>query len=187
MTSLLRVTRMAAVALVLSGLTVGMAAAHDGDHASPEASPDASPEASPVAVSTGAAYMVIANAGDEADRLIGGETGAAETVEIHEVADDSGVMTMRPLPDGLEIPAGETVELEPGGHHLMLVGLTGDLTPGETFELTLEFEHAGKVMIEVAIHMGNEAPEEGLAEPVEAGDLVVEQAWSRGAPGGHSH
>ncbi|MCC6945739.1 MAG: copper chaperone PCu(A)C [Thermomicrobiales bacterium] len=167
------------IALIVGLSSVIGIAAHDS---TPEASPAASPAASPVAMSTGAAYMTIANNGDSADRLVAVETDAAGVAEIHEVADVSGVMTMRPLDDGLEIPAGESVELMPGGYHVMMIGLTGDLMPGETFDLTLTFEHAGDVTVTAQIVMGNEKPAEGMAEPVNAGDITVSDVWSRGAP-----
>lgn len=167
------------LALVLGLTGLSAATAHD---ATPAASPAASPGASPVAMSTGAVFLTITNDGDEPDRLIAGETVAAKTVEIHEVADVSGVMTMRPLMDGLEIPAGESVELKPGGYHIMLIGLTGDLMPGKSFDLTLTFEQAGEITVTALIVMGNDKPGEGMAEPVTAGGITVSDVWSRGAP-----
>jgi len=66
-----------------------------------------------------------------------------------------GVMQMRPLPDGLPIPAGGTVELRPGGHHLMLMDLKEALVEGETVEVTLTFETAGEVVVPLAIGAPN--------------------------------
>lgn len=130
----------------------------------------------------GAAYMVITNRGAEADRLVGGSTAVADVVEIHEIVEAGGVMEMRPLGEGLEIGADSTVTLEPGGYHVMLIGLTQDLTAGESYELTLVFEHAGEVVVTVAIGMGNEAPAEAVDEAVTAGDLIISDVWSRAAP-----
>jgi copper(I)-binding protein len=132
-------------------------------------------------MSTGAAYLTIQNTGAEADRLTGAETDVAQVVEIHEVKDVDGVMQMSPLKDGLEIPAGETVELKPGGYHIMYAGLKEDLTVGKTYALTLHFEHAGDVEITVEVRLSAET---GMGTPVAvtSGDLIVSNAWSRIAP-----
>jgi copper(I)-binding protein len=131
----------------------------------------------------GAAYLTIANAGTEPDRLVGAKTDVAQVVEIHEVVDEGGVKQMRPLEGGLEIPAGGTVELKPGGFHLMLVGLNEDLTPGMTYDLTLTFEKTGEVTIMVTVRVSAEAPADATpVPPVTAGDLTVTNVWSRPAP-----
>lgn len=91
----------------------------------------------------GAAYMVISNSGEEVDRLVSASSNVAETVELHTVEEgDGGVMAMRQV-EAIEVPAGGETTLEPGGFHVMLIGLTQDLTPGDTFNVTLEFETAG--------------------------------------------
>src|SRR5699024_8766650 len=106
-------------ALLISTSASGGAAAHHV-HGTPGASPMSEEMAD---LSTGAAYMTITNTGDEPDRLVGLETDAAETVEVHKVTMDDNVMEMTPLLHGLEIPAGETVSLD-GDYHIMLIGLT---------------------------------------------------------------
>lgn len=96
-------------------------------------------------------YVAIVNEGSEPDRLIGVETDIAAKAEVHESkVDANGVGTMEPVP-ALDIPAGETVSLERGGYHVMLMGLTGTLTEGEMHKVTLIFEHAGPVEIEFMI------------------------------------
>ena len=100
----------------------------------------------------GGGFMTITNNGTEDDRLIAVETAVAGTSGIHEMSTDGEVMRMRELPDGLEIPAGETVNLEPGGYHLMLMGLNMPLVEGEKFVVTLTFEKAGTV--EVTLDIG---------------------------------
>ena len=101
---------------------------------------------------TAAGYMGISNEGAEADRLVGVETAAAEKAELHiSEINAEGVSTMRHLHDGIEIPAGDTVVLEPGGMHVMLMGLTGTLTEGDMVKATLVFEHAGKVEMEFMV------------------------------------
>lgn len=99
----------------------------------------------------GGAFMTIVNSGGAGDRLLGGTTPAAEDVQIHTVDTADGVMRMRQLSDGLEIPAGGTVTLAPGGYHIMLTGLRRPLSQGETVPLTLEFEKAGPIDVELAV------------------------------------
>ena len=132
---------------------------------------------------TAAAFMVIKNGGAEEDVLLGGETEVAQVVEVHEMADVDGVMQMRPLTDGLAIPAGGEVALDPGGYHIMLMGLTEDLTNGKTYDLTLHFEKAGDVTVPVTVRPRAElAADATPAAPVTAGDLSIVDAWSRPAP-----
>ena len=93
----------------------------------------------------GGGYLSIANKGTAADRLVTVTSPNAGMVEIHtmEIVDD--VMTMRPVEGGLEIPAGATVELKPGGAHLMFMAVSEPFKQGATVPVTLEFEKAGKV------------------------------------------
>ncbi len=113
---------------------------------------------------TGAAYLVITG-GAAADRLVAAAapTTVAATTEIHEVvpAESSdtaeadmvgmdGAMTMRQV-DALDIPAGETVTLEPGGYHVMLLDLVAPLAAGDTFDLELTFENAGVMTVAVEV------------------------------------
>ncbi len=97
------------------------------------------------------AFMMLKNMGTDADTLIGGETPIAGRVEIHEMAMSGDVMKMRELEGGLEIPAGEVVELKPGGFHVMFFELTQSLTEGDMIEVTLEFEKGGKVTVPVMV------------------------------------
>lgn len=120
-----------------------------------------------------AAYVTIHNLGADADKLRGASSPKAKRVEIHETEmTDQGVMKMRPVEDGLALPAGETVTLKPGGKHIMVMGLDGELAKGATLPLTLDFEVAGEVEVAVPVGMG----------PSAAGD-------DAGASGGadHSH
>ena len=98
-----------------------------------------------------AGYMTISNPGVDADRLIGASSPVATTVEIHEtIADDSGMMGMQPV-DEIVVAPGKPVTLEPGGYHLMLMGVTGMPAVGETVELTLTFELAGDIVVEAEV------------------------------------
>lgn len=118
--------------------------------------------ATPPAVQVGAGYATITNAGAQPDRLLGADTQVAGKVEIHLMRHENGLMTMRPLSDGVEIPAGGTLELQPGGVHLMFLDLIRPLKPGETFPVTLDFQHSGPVEAEFTVrpavgHHGDEA------------------------------
>jgi periplasmic copper chaperone A len=95
----------------------------------------------------GGAYMTIENKGAAPDRLTGGSTDFA-TVEIHEMKSENGVMEMREVTGGLEIPAHGSVRLAPGGYHIMLTHLAHPLTKGDTIKATFTFEHAGPVEVE---------------------------------------
>ncbi|QCK86458.1 DUF1775 domain-containing protein [Phreatobacter aquaticus] len=104
-------------------------------------------------------YVRITNTGTEPDRLVSGATSVSERVEIHEMATTNGVMTMRPLANGIVIAPGQTVELKPGGLHIMLMGLTRPLAQGQSFKATLVFEKAGSVELDFAINaIGAGAP-----------------------------
>jgi copper(I)-binding protein len=88
-----------------------------------------------------------ANTGKEADRLVAVSTTAAGKSEIHEMSMNDGVMKMRPVEGGIEIPAGQTVELKQGGLHLMFMQVAKPFAEGDTVTVTLEFEKAGKIEI----------------------------------------
>lgn len=97
-----------------------------------------------------AVYLIIHNGGNLADRLLGGSTTAAAAVEVHRSVLVDDVMRMEKL-DGLDVPPGSTVKLEPGGHHLMLLGLTGPLEEGGELELTLSFQRSGDLVFQVPV------------------------------------
>lgn len=106
--------------------------------------------ASPGMVKNGAAYVTVANRGEEADRLIAIESDAAKRVTLHENIEDDGVMRMRPV-EALDLPAGETVEMKSGGYHIMLIELHNSLRKGDKFPLSLVFEKAGKRQVTVEV------------------------------------
>jgi periplasmic copper chaperone A len=101
--------------------------------------------ATPGGAKVGGGYLTIENKGSTPDRLNGGSADVAGKVQIHEMAMNNGVMTMRQLDKGLLIEPGKTVKLAPGGYHLMLLDLTSPLRQGDKVALTLEFEKAGRV------------------------------------------
>ncbi|SMO34093.1 copper chaperone PCu(A)C [Paracoccus laeviglucosivorans] len=96
-------------------------------------------------------FMVLKNDGDTDDRLVSATSPIAGSVEIHEMTMQGDVMKMRQLPDGVPLRAGQTVELKPGGYHLMLMDLTQPLAQGETVPLTLVFEQAGQVDVTLPV------------------------------------
>lgn len=85
-------------------------------------------------------FLTIMNTGDSDDRLVSASSSVAERVELHTMTMDGDVMRMRELEDGIALPAGEMVELAPGGLHVMFIGLTGPFVAGETVPVTLTFE-----------------------------------------------
>ena len=98
----------------------------------------------------GAAYLTVTNSGD-GDRIVAASSPKAARVELHtHDMDGEGVMRMRQV-EAIELPAGETTPLQPGGLHIMLFELQGQLVEGETYPLTLTLEAAGPVELEVQV------------------------------------
>jgi hypothetical protein len=115
--------------------------------------------ATPKGAKTGGGYLTIENKGSTPDRLIGGSADVAGKVEVHEMAMKNGVMTMRPLDNGLTIDPGKTVKLAPGGYHLMMFDLKSPLKQGDALPVTLKFEKAGEVKVSLAVEsVGAQAP-----------------------------
>lgn len=109
----------------------------------------------------GGGFMTITNKGSEADRLLAiTAPDVSDDVQLHEMAIENDVMKMRQLPDGIEIPAGATVELKSGGLHVMFMRIKHPFKEGETFKATLTFEKAGAVDVDFKI---------GAAKPGAAG------------------
>lgn len=97
-----------------------------------------------------AAYFTITNEGQDDDHLIGLETPVAERAEVHATVNDGGVMKMLPVED-LDIKPAEKLTLEPGGLHVMLMGLRRPLKRGNSFPLTVRFEKAGSATVQVPV------------------------------------
>ena len=137
----MRMRWLAAVAAM--GLGVGSAWAGDITVVDPFA------RASSAVAQAGAAFMTIRNGG-AADRLVKAETPASERTELHTVTRDGDVMRMRML-EWIDVPAGGEATLRPGGLHVMLLGLRQPLKEGATVPLTLVFEKAGAITVEVPV------------------------------------
>ena len=101
--------------------------------------------ATPPKAPTAGGYLTIENTGKEADRLTGIASPIADRVEIHEMTTKDGTMTMRQAEAGVEIPAGATVALAPGGFHIMFIDLKETLVEGGKVPVTLTFEKAGSI------------------------------------------
>ena len=104
----------------------------------------------PPTAKNGAAFLTITNQGNQDDHLVGAYTEIADSVEVHHHVHENGMMKMRKL-EALAIPPGKTVVFESGGLHLMLMGLNKPLTEGESFNLELIFEIAGRIAVTVDI------------------------------------
>jgi copper(I)-binding protein len=118
----------------------------------------------PKGATVAAGYLTIKNTGTEPDRLVSGSTPVAGKFEIHEMRMDKGVMRMRPVPAGIVIKPGETVELKPESMHIMMMGLKQPIEKGKPFKGSLVFEKAGAVEVDFAV--------EGIgASPTTAHDM----------------
>ena len=107
---------------------------------------------------SGAAFMVIENTGAEADRLIAARSDVAAKVELHTHKQGAdGVMQMVEVPEGFAIAAGGAHELARGGDHVMFLGLTRPLAQGDVVQVTLSFEKAGDVAVEIPVDLTREA------------------------------
>jgi copper(I)-binding protein len=141
----------------VAALCVGLAIAHGADSSIQVA--DAWARQAPMmpstghmhgATGTGAVYVTLRNSGAAPDALVGASSEAAEVVELHETIRDGEVMRMRPVAK-LALPAGATLEMKPGGLHIMLINLKRALHPGDKVPLTLTFEHGASLPLEVPV------------------------------------
>jgi periplasmic copper chaperone A len=106
----------------------------------------------PKGATVAAGYLTITNTGTEPDRLISGWTPVAGKFEVHEMSvDNKGVMRMRPVPAGIMVKPGETVELKPQSFHIMMTGLKLPIEKGKPFKASLVFEKAGTVEVDFAV------------------------------------
>lgn len=114
------------------------------------------------AAKVGAGYMSIANAGPEADRVVGAKSELTPRVELHNMSVKDGMMSMSHVEGGIEVPAGGSVDLAPGGLHVMFIGPNQQFQEGECVELTLTFEKAGELPVQLVVGpVGADAAPEG--------------------------
>lgn len=115
----------------------------------------------PPGARVGGGYVEIHNGGDSARRLIGAETPRASSMEIHTMVEVDGVMRMRRLPDGIEIPAGAAIALKPGSDHLMFFNPDPPFAEGETIPVTLRFDGDEAITLEFEVADRSGRPADG--------------------------
>jgi hypothetical protein len=113
--------------------------------------------ATPPGVGVCAVYLTIRNAGTQDDQVVTLRSPLSERVEIHETKTSDGIMRMRQVTDAT-VPAGGFLALEPGGTHVMLIGLRSALVPGATVPLVLTFRHAGEVQVTAVVQAPGSDP-----------------------------
>ncbi|WP_375450162.1 copper chaperone PCu(A)C [uncultured Devosia sp.] len=99
----------------------------------------------------GGGFVTITNNGATPDRLVSVSTPAAEVGQLHDMTMDGDVMKMRAMTEGVVIPPGQTVTLAPGGLHMMFMGLKGAFVEGQSVAVTLTFERAGTVTLDLPV------------------------------------
>ena len=142
-------SRSIAMAMLVASLLCGAAVADDYQTKMLRVS-NPFTRATPPGAKVAGAFMLIENQGKEADRLVSASSPVAGLVEIHEMAMDGGLMKMRAV-KGIDLKAGATVELRPGGYHVMLEDLKQPLKEGEQIPLILKFEKSGALEIKVSV------------------------------------
>ncbi|HSP32503.1 MAG TPA: copper chaperone PCu(A)C, partial [Halomonas sp.] len=151
--------RRATLLTALLLMSAPLLAAHHGD-GHDEAMPGQATEievsqpwarATPPGAAAGGGFVTLTNQGDRDDRLVGVSTTITDQAEIHIMEMDGDVMRMQHLPGGIEIPAGETVTLAPGGLHLMFMELASPIEEGQTIPVTLEFQHAESIEVQLQV------------------------------------
>lgn len=159
MTTMLQRLAVAAM-LAIPAITLPASAQQAGDLKIEKAWSRATPGNSKI----GAGYFTVTNSGNAPDTLVSATTATSNHVEIHEMAMKDGVMTMRPVANGVTIAPGKSVSFAPGGFHLMLMGLKAPLKQGDKVPLTLTFAKAGKVDVTLDVQgIGAQAPDGGKA------------------------
>jgi copper(I)-binding protein len=132
--------------------------------------------ATPKGATAAGSYFTVVNAGAAADTLLGATSEAAADIGVHQMKMNGDVMEMSPVEGGLEIPAGGSVQLAPGGYHLMMTGMDQPFVEGACIEMTLHFAVAGDLSIQLNIGgMGQKTPpvegEPGDAPSMEMDDM----------------
>jgi periplasmic copper chaperone A len=122
--------------------------------------------------SMGTAYMLIHNHASAPDRLLAASSPAAERVQIHTSVEEDGVVSMEHVEEGLELRPGSVLLLNRGGPHLMFLGLTDPWEDGDVFPVTLVFENAGEVTVEVPVDLSRLTDEAGGGMDHDHGDAM---------------
>lgn len=152
------INRRSTLAFALAALLPATVFAHDYKLGSLEISHPWT-RATPPTAKSGGGFVTITNKGTTPDRLIAARSPVSLKVEVHEMKMDGSVMRMREVEKGLEIPPGATVTLKPGGYHIMFMELKAPLTKDGKVPVTLVFEKAGSIDVELAVEaMGTSQP-----------------------------
>ena len=115
--------------------------------------------ATPSTAKAGGGFLTITNKGTTPDRLVAVRSAVSDKAEIHEMKMEGNVMRMRELAKGLEIPPGATVELKPGGYHIMFMELKAPMAKDAKVPVTLVFEKAGSIDVDLQVQaMGAQSP-----------------------------
>jgi hypothetical protein len=131
------------------GLVLGLAVTASAQPP-PLAVKDAWVRPAPAGQANTGAFMIIENLTASEVVIAGGETPTAKVLELHEMRDDNGIMRMRKI-EKLVVPAKGTVVLKPGGHHIMLIGVTQPLEPGAPVTLTLKLADGTAVKVDAKV------------------------------------
>ena len=123
---------------------------------------------SPMAGGSGGVYLTVLNGLDQPLQLTGIDGVVAGSLELHESVNDQGVIRMEPHPEGFPIPARSTLELKPGGKHIMLIDLAAPLAVGDVFTLTLNFDKADPLTIDVPVAEDGAMTDMHMPMPVHA-------------------
>ncbi len=142
------------IGFVLLALMLAAAQCNGGNAVPKIAVEDAWARPSAMKAGSGAVYVTLKNTGGD-DVLVSAASDVAEAVELHQTKMDGDMMKMSPVPN-IPIPAGETVKLEPGGEHIMLINLKQPLKPGETISVTLNFEKSDAMTLDVPVKPNGE-------------------------------
>ncbi len=143
------VARMVAFGAVVAATACGV----DGDRSDGVEVSDAWSRPTPAGTATSAVYMTLRADADDALVGVAVDPSVASMAMAHETATADGQISID-LIEGVDLPAGVEVRFEPGGHHVMLEGLAQPLARGDAVELTLNFEHAESMVVEVAVQDG---------------------------------
>jgi hypothetical protein len=118
---------------------------------------------------TAGAFLAITNRGPDDDRLVAASSPLAECIELHGIKVVGADIDMRPLANGVAVPAGNTTTLKPRGYHLLLLGVKAPLAKGSALPVALTFEKAGAVAVEFAVE-----------EPGLIGEAILNEEHHRG-------
>lgn len=154
------ILRAAMAAAAISLFSFAPATAHEGHSHGSIAVTDGFARAMPPRAPSAGGYLTLTNSGSVDDNLLMVTSPAAEEVQVHETIMENDMMQMGPINGELAVPAGQSVTLEPGGVHLMFLGVNEPFAKGDEVEIVLHFEHAGMVeaTLPVAPIGANEAP-----------------------------